>query len=223
MAFSEVPDRSWLHAPPPDWAADRLPDLEDEVARHRLYWIVGLLLAAGVLVFLARGGSTPPDPVVDAASARSLVPGFDQIGFRVRPAPTRPDAGTLAKKERCALLAETQEQRVRGMTGLSDFRGYAGMVFRFPTDSVATFHMSKVKIPLAIAWFNADGHFVGSTTMTPCPKGGGCRQYAAPQPYRLAIEVARGRLAALGIGPGSRLVLEGTCAGPPGSVAGVRR
>ena len=64
-------------------------------------------------------------------------------------------------------------------------------------------------MPLDIAWFDAAGGFVSSATMTPCLSvpDADCARYGAAAAYTAAIEVPAGRLAELGIGPGSVLAL----------------
>jgi hypothetical protein len=47
--------------------------------------------------------------------------------------------------------------------------------------------------------------------MAPCDDVEGCTVYAPAGPYRYALEVPQGQLAALGVGPGSRLAVGGAC------------
>lgn len=207
---------SLLDAPPPEWAAEKLPDPEDEVVFRRILWVIGLLLAGGLIVVLARGGNSSPDPVLDATDARSHVPGFTELGFRVRPSAVRPDAERLARKQRCALFADKPEQRQQGLMGRKNLAGYDAMLFRFRDDQLAPFHMHTVKLPLSIAWFDRTGAFVSATNMKPCPKSAEqCPLYYARGAYRYALEVPKGKLGALGVGPGSRLTLAGVCHNPP--------
>jgi uncharacterized membrane protein (UPF0127 family) len=128
------------------------------------------------------------------------VTGFGQVGFRVEKAGRR-------GPPRCALLADNERQRARGLMGRRDLAGHDGMVFRFPADTATPFYMRNTPMPLSIAWLGADGGFVSSADMTPCPNRDGCPRYHPEGPYRYALEVRRGDLARLGVGPGSRLVL----------------
>jgi uncharacterized protein len=108
----------------------------------------------------------------------------------------------------CALIADDDRERHRGMRERQDFGGYDGMVFVYETDSYLPYTMSTVPIPLSIAWFDASGGFLDSREMEPCPSGDGCPGYPPPQPYRYALEVqGPDGLAPLGVGPGARLVL----------------
>ena len=90
--------------------------------------------------------------------------------------------------------------------------GRAGMVFSFPSDTRAAFWMKDTLLPLSIAWFNADGGFVSSADMQPCPAGTRtCPTYSAVGRYRTAIEVPLGGLEPLGLVAGSRIVLGEAC------------
>jgi uncharacterized protein len=111
-------------------------------------------------------------------------------------------------KRCCGLIADGDLERQRGMRQRDSFGGYDGMVFVYEQDHTTTFTMSTVKLPLSIAWFAADGTFIAATEMAPCPSGEGCPTYPSPPAFRYALEVAGpGGLAALGAGPGARLVL----------------
>jgi uncharacterized protein len=72
--------------------------------------------------------------------------------------------------------------------------------------------MLDTPLPLSIAFFDAGGQFVSATDMEPCPGQAGCPTYPAARPYRVAIEVPKGALPGLGIGPGARLVTTPSCA-----------
>ena len=108
---------------------------------------------------------------------------------------------------RCALLAETAQQQAKGLMGRTDMGGYDAMIFKFAADTSGTFYMKDTLMPLSIAWFDADGRFVSSTDMEPCLNQRTCPTYAAEGPYRFAVEVPKGQLGAVGIGPGTRLVI----------------
>lgn len=95
--------------------------------------------------------------------------------------------------------------------GRRDLAGYDAMVFPFLTDTTAQFYMRNVPVGLSIAWFTADGRFVSSTDMAPCPDQDGCPLYGAAGAYRFAIEVLQGGLGRLGIGDGSVLNVGGAC------------
>jgi uncharacterized membrane protein (UPF0127 family) len=179
-----------------------------------LAWAIGVVLAAGILVLIARGADGPADPYLKATAAapavpttlvavapvRGQVPGFGEVGIRVASGP-----------QLCALLAQTPAQRARGLMTRTDLAGHVGMVFVFPGPVSEAFYMRNTPMPLSIAWFDAAGRFVSATDMAPCPDKLGCPTYAAARPYRYALEVPRGGLPGLGVGPGAVLTVGGGC------------
>jgi len=203
------------HPPLPRWAARWVPDLTDDVARRAFGGAIAAILVVGLVAFLAVGANSPPDPMLDRSTAAATIPGYDQIGFRLRPSPSHPELDALVETVRCALLAGTPEERARGLRELTDLQGYVGMIFRFDEDVTAAFTMEGVTAPLAVAWFDAGGLFVSQTDMEPCPAGGDCPAYVAEAPFRYALETPPGGLAALGAGPGSRLLPGGLCPAQP--------
>lgn len=151
--------------------------------------------------------STTTPSTTGASQPRTSVPGFGEVAFTVTPAGGGPaDAARF-----CALLAETEQQRARGLMGRRDLAGYDAMVFRFDFDSTGAFYMRNVPVGLSIAWFAADGRFVSSTDMAPCPDQQGCPLYGPTGPYRLAVEVLQGGLPRIGATEGSVLAVGGAC------------
>lgn len=81
-----------------------------------------------------------------------------------------------------------------GMRGRTDFDGADGMLFdqgREVSPGAIRFVMDGVSIPLAIAWFDADGGIVGLTRMEPC-ESRPCPTYGPEQAFRYAIEAPVG-------------------------------
>lgn len=150
--------------------------------------------------------ATTTSAVAPRQSAARL--GYGEIAFTIGPA-GGPAAGAA---QRCALLAETDQQQAKGLMGRRDLAGYDAMVFRFAFDGIGAFYMRNVPVGLSIAWFASNGRFVSSTAMSPCPDQEGCPTYAPTGPYRFAVEVLEGGLGRLGIGEGSVLSLGGPCA-----------
>ena len=178
---------------------------------RRAAWLV---FGLGVLAFLVRGADGPADPYVASAVdtpagtvVREVVEGFESVLFRI----TKGD-GSFA--DLCALLADDDASRQRGMMERTDFAGHDGMVFRFDAPIDAEFYMYNTVLPLSIAWFDEQGGFVSATQMDPCPStdSAQCQRYGAERPYLHALEVPKGRLGALGVGPGSTISFpEGRC------------
>ena len=183
-------------------------DIDPDAPRIRLlWWVVVALVVFGMGACVAKGANRPADPVLEEGAR---LQGFGEIGFRVQT-----DGGLPSTTELCALEAATEEQRARGLMDVTDpqLLGYDGMIFRFgEADTTTTFHMRDTPLALSVAWFDANGSFLGATDMAPCPDDvAECPLYAPPQPFRVAIEVPQGQLGALGIGPGTVLELLDDC------------
>lgn len=116
--------------------------------------------------------------------------------------------------EVCMLRANTAEQRARGLMEVTDpdLGGYDGMVFAYPSPVDGAFFMRNTPMPLSIAYFDAQGAFVSATDMTPCDDISTCPTYPAADVFQFAVEVSKGELDGVEIGPGSTIELgAGTC------------
>jgi uncharacterized membrane protein (UPF0127 family) len=163
--------------------------------------------------------SRPLDTAGDAAAAQGSgleeAPGLaDRVPFgdfgEVAIAITAPDGSVLGW---CVLLADAPELRERGLMEVTELGGYAGMLFVWDADSASSFYMRNTRVPLSIAWFDADGELVSDADMEPCPdEVENCPNYPAAGPYRFALEVPQNNLAELGVGEGSLLRVGGACA-----------
>jgi len=166
-------------------------------------WGAGAVVVIGLITFITVGASRPADPHLLPHPARPQVEGFGEIAYRI---------DTASSNKRCALLADTDAQHQQGLMNRTDLAGHDGMLFRFRSDTRVGFYMKDTLIPLSIAWFDSLGNFVSATDMEPCPDKVDCPNHYAARPYRFALEVAKGGLGDLGIGPGSHLSVGGTCA-----------
>lgn len=63
-------------------------------------------------------------------------------------------------------VAETPEQRARGMVGRTFSDEVPAMLFVQPVETYAKFHMRDVSQPLVLAIFDKDGRFLESMGMT---------------------------------------------------------
>ena len=168
----------------------------------RWLWIgIWVLFALAMGACMSNGADSPADPALQDSSR---VPGFAEVGFKVKP----PSGGVT---EHCALLADTEHTRSQGLMNRQDLAGYDGMLFTFEQPVENQFHMTNTLIPLSIAFFDTGGNFVSALDMLPCIQATECERYRATGPYQIAIEVKQGGLPNLGIGPGSSISLGGPC------------
>lgn len=150
----------------------------------------------------------PSAPATDTSPAEP--PGVQPEGFTVGTVRiTEPDGEVC---EVCVWLADTADERARGLMGVTDLGGAAGMLFVFEQPISTSFYMFQTPRPLSIAWFGADGTYVAQTEMTPCldDSSDACARYAPGDEYLTALEVWSGDLPAIGVGPGSTLELVST-------------
>jgi uncharacterized membrane protein (UPF0127 family) len=160
------------------------------------------VLVAALLAFLLRGADGPADPHVLAPDTsvtvpqvvRTLLPGFGETRITVRKA----DGQLVAW---CLLLAETPEQRARGLMQVTDLKGYDGMLFRYAAPVTESYYMRNTPTPLSIAYIDGAGKVVSTADMAPCADVDGCPTYAPAGPFRTAIEVVQGALPLFGIAP----------------------
>jgi uncharacterized protein len=161
--------------------------------------VVGL-----VLVFAACDGGGGGSDGDSSSPARRPLNGFGEVGFRV-------SRDSEVVGEWCALMAETSQARSQGLMDQVDLRGYDAMVFRYDQPTTTGFYMFHTRIPLAIAWFDAEGGFVSSDEMEPCSSDDAtaCPRYFAEGPFLHALETQSGGLDRLGVGPRASLSFGG--------------
>ena len=109
----------------------------------------------------------------------------------------------------CLWLADTADERSRGLMGVTDLGDAVGMAFVFETPTDDRFFMFQTPAPLSIAWFDRSGAFVAATDMEPCLEDDDatCERYAPGGSYTVAVEMLQGELDVVGIGPGSTIEL----------------
>ena len=169
-----------------------------------VWWVVCLAFAIALGACGGDGGESADESRVREPSR---VEGFAETAFRVLPDGTRSEEPPTF----CALLADSEDRWQQGLTDRNDLAGYEGMVFRFDRDVDTAFHMRDTPLPLSIAWFDSNGVFISSADMEPCLGQEECPAYRATRPYRYAIEVPRGTLARLKLGPGAVVDFGGPC------------
>lgn len=177
---------------------------------RRAVAVVAMLASLLVLAGCGSGVSstTQSEQQSTAAAEASLrAQGFTKVTLRVRHAD-----GSV--EEHCVWLADSELERERGLMEITDpsLGGGDAMVFVFDADTAASFWMKDTLLPLSIAWVDSAGGVVNTATMDPCPAGTtNCPQFPPGRPYRMAIEMAQGRLQDWGIGPGATVTLAGAC------------
>ena len=110
----------------------------------------------------------------------------------------------------CLWLADTAEERGRGLMGVTDLGGPVGMAFTWDEPTDGRFYMFDTPTPLAIAWFAPDGSWVAEADMTPCldRPAAECERYGPDVAYDVAVEMFEGQLGAVGIAAGSRIAVD---------------
>lgn len=168
------------------------------------WWLFGGLAAmAAVAGYLWSSGDEPP--TAEEPPRPFAVPGVDEAGLRVTTADGREVVG-------CLLVADTGDERARGLMEVTDLGEHDGMAFLFEGDTTSGFWMRNTPTPLTIAYYDAAGAFVGANDMEPCEDSPRCPSYPPPgRPYRVAIEVPKGRAPSLGLGAGSTARVGGAC------------
>lgn len=105
-------------------------------------------------------------------------------------------------------IADTEEERQRGLMGRTELGEREGMLFLFPEDTQTSFWMKDTLIPLSIAFAAADGEILRILDMEPCTADP-CPLYDPGVPYRAALEMGKGAFERLGIAVGDVVQLPG--------------
>ena len=98
-------------------------------------------------------------------------------------------------------VAETSEERQKGLMFRESLPADSGMVFIFFGGSEGGFWMKNTLIPLSIAFFDQDGEIVRILDMEPCTREP-CRIYDPEVSYYGALEVNSGAFDEWGIEEG---------------------
>ena len=171
------------------------------------------LLVVDVVAFLVQGANKParptlsPPPTATSATTTNPSPAGRAVTVTITPAP-----GHGSPSSHCFLLADTPQQRAKGLMGRRILGGYEGMAFVYDADSSDSYFMRNTLLPLGIAFFSQTGMFLSSAQMPPCPDTTiTCPQYSAAAPFRLALEAPVGELASQGVGAGTVAHVGGPC------------
>jgi len=110
-------------------------------------------------------------------------------------------------------VASTDRQRQFGLMMRDALDRDSGMIFLFDEErpGEAGFWMWRTRMPLDIAFLDAEGVIVRILQMDPCPSlqyAQACPTYPPGVPYHSALEVNQGWFAAHGFAEGARVELE---------------
>jgi uncharacterized protein len=152
------------------------------------------MMAVGILatttVFLLPAIKKPaPSPTAQASGTGALTIDY-QLRGSGQPVTVRLE------------VAADPPSRTRGLSGRRSVAPNTGMVFLYPVDTTGGFWMKDTLVPLSIAFVASNGQVVSTNEMVPC-QADPCPVYQPARPYRYAVELTAGALAAAGIGPGA--------------------
>jgi uncharacterized membrane protein (UPF0127 family) len=105
-------------------------------------------------------------------------------------------------------IADTSEERARGLMGRKSLPENSGMIFVYPEATEGAFWMKNTLIPLSIAFYGSDGTILRILDMEPCRRDP-CPLYDPGVAFNGALEVNRGAFERLGVREGDRLELQG--------------
>lgn len=103
--------------------------------------------------------------------------------------------------EVAAEIADNQELRARGLMYRDSLPANHGMLFVYGTAEVRSFWMRNTRIPLDIAFIDANGAILNIEQMEPQSD----QNYYSRGPMMYALEMSQGWFEANGVGPGDRL------------------
>lgn len=103
-------------------------------------------------------------------------------------------------------IADSLEERTRGLMFRDRLDPGHGMLFVFDAEAPLSFWMKNTLIPLDIAFFDATGAFVSKATMLPC-RMDPCPLTPSAGPALTALEISANFLESEGVGPGWHLYM----------------
>ena len=110
------------------------------------------------------------------------------------------------QKEIAVEIADTQDERARGLMGRTSLPEDGGMLFVYPEPTEGAYWMKDTLIPLSIAFHDADGKILRILDMEPCRRDP-CPVYDPGVRYAGALEVNQGAFEQWGVREGDRLEL----------------
>ncbi|MEM6459992.1 MAG: DUF192 domain-containing protein [Planctomycetota bacterium] len=116
----------------------------------------------------------------------------------------------IADKTFTLELAMTRQTRYRGLSGRDHVADDGGMLFVFPNEARREFVMRDCLVPIDILFLDPTGRVMNTHAMAvepPDTPERRLRRYPSDGPTSLAIELAGGTVARLGVTPGDTVAL----------------
>ncbi|MEM4367133.1 MAG: DUF192 domain-containing protein [Candidatus Anstonellales archaeon] len=101
-------------------------------------------------------------------------------------------------------VADTPEERVRGLMGRTELPEGKGMLFVFDSEAVQSFWMKNTVVDLEVIFIAKNGTVVAIRHMEPCISDP-CPSYSSEKPALYAVETKPGFSASNNIEPGTVL------------------
>jgi uncharacterized membrane protein (UPF0127 family) len=156
--------------------------------------VIAAVVGGGLLVTALLAAVRSDDDASPVAGELQRL--FVDAGAASAPFPALTEA-RVAVGGRClrVAVADTPEERSRGLMDRRDLGPYAGMVFVSPVEVANAFTMSGTFVALDIAWFRTDGTRGDDARMVPC-RGTveQCPRYTPKTRWRFALETLHGDL-----------------------------
>lgn len=158
----------------------------------RLAYIFFALAALGAAVLFTRSGADPVAPANFSAMTS------DTVTLTIGTGSGLPRATVVAE------VADTPQERARGLGGRESLEGGAGMWFVFEEDGLWPFWMKDTLVELDIIWVSADGTIV--TIAHGAEPDSYPQSFAPTAPARYVLEVPGGFAARHGIAEGDKII-----------------
>lgn len=156
-----------------------------------------LVLALGMLAACQIVASPAATPTPTAAPTPPLARATPADGRVVLAIEARGGSTVAVRAE----VAGTPDERALGLMNRDALPEGEGMLFIFPSDTTTGFWMRNTKVPLSIAFVDANGVIVGLDDMEPLTEA----VHHPPRPYRYALEVPQGFFARHAVATGDEV------------------
>ncbi len=112
----------------------------------------------------------------------------------------------LAGKRYSVEVADTDEERARGLMFRDSMPAEQGMLFIHDTEEPQAYWMKNTRIPLDILYFDSAKRLVAQQRDVPaCTLGDACPPYPSNAPARYVLELNAGQAEAMGLSDGTEI------------------